>query len=901
MGIRSTPPNVLGARATNRRPPDTLSEAQRLYREGRSRSLADARFDEDSLERADRTRLEIVKAMAQFDLGEVTSSLARLGSVVGDEANDPASRFEACLALFLRVSDFEAPDDLLPYLTDLRQLSALSGNARSLASLHLAVARLEGLRGLFPDAHRHLRLSRRLASLGDDQALACTLDLVEGSLECLSGNLLRSKALGERGYQLAEDAKFSKYVLGFSTNLSVLALYMGQSGRARQHLDAIVPAASELTYVRFGALDTLAQVELYDSQTKQCAAAIERCRVTASLDRLPARSWYDLAHQVTRCSYHEYLGDWDHIVEIVDEAGPEVARRQYKTVHTSLLCAKARALAHLGRYDQADAELATAVRICPRSAVDPLIVLEASKGLCATLQGESRAGAIHFDRALAGCQAIGHRYHEKWIRTIRDRATRRGQIAVPPRPPLDTTEAALILNDVATVLGAGHSIELMAHRATSVIENTGMRSRVTIDRESNCEYQADPSASWEATSDGSVQIRLRGSDQRIDIRIAQVRSIEEFSLLKNLADIVQAGVSRTTNTEHEDADQNLWPLAVVATDDDAVFRSPRMIELLKIAMKLASTDLPVLITGETGTGKEIFARLIHENSRVRRGPFVPFNCATVPRDLVESQLFGHRRGAFTGANESFAGLIRSAEKGTLFLDEEGDLDLGTQPKLLRFLESGEIQPLGELRPQRIGVRLVAATNANLETLARDGRFRQDLLYRLGTVLVLPPLRERKDEIPALASFFLARSAAECGRTGVKLADEFVAALLLYDWPGNIRELANEIRRAVALADDGQTLGAQHLAPVIARLWQARPEAGRPTADPAAGIQVRLDQTLAQAISELEERFIAHALQSTGGRVAEAAQLLGLSRKGLFLKRRRRGLARTIDETTAAEG
>jgi DNA-binding NtrC family response regulator len=622
-----------------------------------------------------------------------------------------------------------------------------------------------------------------------------------------------------------------------------------------------------------------------------------------SSHRLPSRSWYDLAHQITRCSYHEHMGDWESIVAIVDDAEPEVARRQYKAVQASLLCARARALAHLGSHDQAEAALETAIRACPRSAVDPLIVLEASKALCATLRGDTRDGAIHFDRALAGSEAIGHRCHARWITAIRDRVTRQGHIAVPRRLDIETTAAALVLNDVATILGAGHAIDLMAHRVTSLIESTGLRTRVTVEREGNCEYQPDPSANWEATSDGSIRIRLRGSDRRIDISVSKVRSIDEFSLLKSLADIVQAGVNRTAETEHEGSDQNLWPLATVATDDNTVFRSPRMIELLKIAMRLASTELPVLITGETGTGKEIFARLIHENSRAKRGPFVPFNCATVPPDLVESQLFGHRRGAFTGASESFAGLIRSAEHGTLFLDEVGDLDLAAQPKLLRFLESGEIQPLGELRPRRVGVRLVAATNANLESLARQGRFRQDLLYRLGVaVLVLPPLRERKDEIPALASFFLAKSATECGRTGVKLADDFLAALLLYDWPGNIRELANEIRRAVALADDGDVLGARHLAPDIARLWQARTELDAPSATPPVpGIHVRLDQTLAQAVSELEERFIEHALQSTGGRVAEAAQLLGLSRKGLFLKRRRRGLVPRQDQPDAAEG
>jgi DNA-binding NtrC family response regulator len=296
-----------------------------------------------------------------------------------------------------------------------------------------------------------------------------------------------------------------------------------------------------------------------------------------------------------------------------------------------------------------------------------------------------------------------------------------------------------------------------------------------------------------------------------------------------------------------------------------------------------------LITGETGTGKEILARIIHEASRVRRGPFVPFNCAATPRDLVESQLFGHRRGAFTGATDAFPGIIRSAEHGTLFLDEIGDLDHSVQPKLLRFLESGEIHTVGEPRPHRVTVRVIAATNTDIAREIQAGGFRRDLFYRIGaTALSLPPLRERKDEIPALAALFLARYAYEVGRTGLRLGDDFIAALLLYDWPGNIRELANEVRRVVAMADDGETLGCARLAPDILQRWNERPmQAAVSGAGPL--VHIRLDQTLARAVRELEEQFIDHALAATAGRVTEAAGILGLSRKGLFLKRRRRGM------------
>jgi len=380
--------------------------------------------------------------------------------------------------------------------------------------------------------------------------------------------------------------------------------------------------------------------------------------------------------------------------------------------------------------------------------------------------------------------------------------------------------------------------------------------------------------------------------------VAGRQTLEEMSLLKSVADIAQIAVTRTTDTEHEDDEQNLWPRANVETDDDAVFRSPRMVELRKIAIRLAETEIPVFITGETGTGKEIFARLIHDHSKHRRGPFVPFNCSAVPRDLMESQLFGHRRGAFTGAGESFPGVIRAAERGTLFLDEIGDLDLASQPKLLRFLESGEVHALGDLRAQRVPVRIVAATNASIEDAMRTGRFRRDLFYRLGVAqLALPALRERKDEIPALVSMFVSKSARECGRAGITIGDDFVAALLLYDWPGNIRELVNEIRRVTAMATDGAALTAAMLSPAIAAGWNARPV--RQFAGAASdGFFVRIDQPLARAIDQLEEQFIEHALRSTGGRVADAANLLGISRKGLFLKRRRRGLVPMADASGA---
>jgi DNA-binding NtrC family response regulator len=651
----------------------------------------------------------------------------------------------------------------------------------------------------------------------------------------------------------------------------------------------VLEAAGEISYVKLAALDNLALVELSDGHLDECRALLLQCNESAFDTKLPARSWNDLANDTTRCAYFEARGDWPQVIAIADAADPELTRRQFKAVRTSLLCAKARALARLGKHPAADATLATAIRTCPRGAVDPLIVLEASKALCFSLRGDASKGAVHYDRALAACRAIGHRYHESWIerdRTEVARATRE-TIAVERRDR-DLTETTLLLNDVATILGAGHSIDLLAHRIAAILQATSMNPRVEVRNESGCEYRPVPTSSWHIEPNGTFRIRLRGSDRRVSIHVRDAHSIEEITLLKSLADLTQAAVHRTADTESEDDEQNLWPRALVQDGDDTIFRSPRMVELLRVAMRLASTDLPILITGETGTGKEVIARLIHQHSKVKRGPFVPFNCSAMPRDLVESQLFGHRRGAFTGAMDSFPGVIRAAERGTLFLDELADLDPATQPKLLRFLESAEVHPVGDIRPQRVSVRVVAATNADLDELVAQGRFRRDLFYRVGVArLELPPLRDRKDEIPALASLFLDRYSRECSRTGLRPGDDFLAALLLFDWPGNIRQLANEIRRVVALAADGQRLAAADLAPEIVEAWNARPTAA--TGAPQPGVHVRLDQPLAQALAELEKRFIEHAMDSSGGRVADAAQLLGISRKGLFLKRRRQGL------------
>jgi DNA-binding NtrC family response regulator len=331
----------------------------------------------------------------------------------------------------------------------------------------------------------------------------------------------------------------------------------------------------------------------------------------------------------------------------------------------------------------------------------------------------------------------------------------------------------------------------------------------------------------------------------------------------------------------------LWPADTLETDG-GLWVSEQMTELLSIAKRIAPADISVLLTGETGTGKEVLARAIHRASGRATKPFVPFNCTAVPREMLESQLFGYRKGAFTGAHDGFEGIIRAAAGGTLFLDEIAEIGPELQPKLLRFLETHEVHGLGEAQPVKVDVRVIAATNGDLETLVADGRFREDLFYRLNVVrLRLPPLRERREEIPPLIDHYLRKVADEQKKGRIALDDETLEFLVLYAWPGNVRQLVNEISRIVAFAEPDSTITPALLSPEI----QASRRTVRVLPGDEPEIRVRLDQPLNDAVEAIERVMVLRALDRARGNYENAAKLLGISRKGLFLKRRRWGMQR----------
>ena len=317
-----------------------------------------------------------------------------------------------------------------------------------------------------------------------------------------------------------------------------------------------------------------------------------------------------------------------------------------------------------------------------------------------------------------------------------------------------------------------------------------------------------------------------------------------------------------------------------------IHSSPAMTRLVEEVHKIRSSDVTVLVTGESGTGKELVARAIHALSSRREKVFVPFNCTAVPKELTEGYLFGYRRGAFTGAVRDSDGVIRAAAGGTLFLDEVGDLPIDAQPKLLRFLQEGEIQPLGEQRPIKVDVRIIAATNTDLEEMVAQGRFREDLYYRLNVIrLRVPPLRERRSEIPTIVNYYTNHYAAKFGRKDIQISPPAIDLLMVANWPGNVRQLCNEVQRLVARAEDGLVIGAEHLSPELRRMSSpVAPASVTPIASIGATATVPLQNvTLAEALAEVERRMIAAALRKHNGNISRAARELGLTRRGLYLK------------------
>jgi two-component system response regulator AtoC len=373
------------------------------------------------------------------------------------------------------------------------------------------------------------------------------------------------------------------------------------------------------------------------------------------------------------------------------------------------------------------------------------------------------------------------------------------------------------------------------------------------------------------TAHGSEKIAVRAVRSGAYEYVTKPFDVDEMSVVLDRA--LEARALRTENRRLQ---------IERALGRRVVGRSPPMQRLLSLIARIAPRDIPVLVRGETGTGKELVAALLHAGSRRAERPLVRFNCAAIPGELAEAELFGHAKGAFTGATQARRGFFGKADGGTLVLDEIGELPLAIQAKLLRVLQDGEIQPVGTGAVERVDVRVIASTNRDLDAEARAGRFREDLYYRLAFVeLVVPPLRDRRGDIPELVAEFVRRYADKFEVRDARFSPELVERLTNAEWPGNVRQLESCVARIVALSGDEEVIGPEAL---DASAGSSPPAAAGMAAasGPEAG-------SLYQQLEAVERSIVAQMLTTTSGNQSEAARRLGISRTALIDRMKKYGL------------
>lgn len=378
---------------------------------------------------------------------------------------------------------------------------------------------------------------------------------------------------------------------------------------------------------------------------------------------------------------------------------------------------------------------------------------------------------------------------------------------------------------------------------------------------------------------GNAEIHDAVRAMRAGARDFLIKPIDAKGLEEALANVL--GASAITPPPSSESDPVTWRDRVAPW---LLGNDPAMLPVFATLSQVADTSCTVLITGESGTGKELVARSIVAGSARARSAFVPVNCAAIPPSLVESELFGHARGAFTGATSARAGRFAQADGGTIFLDEIGEMELGVQAKLLRLIQDGELYPVGEEVPQKIDVRILAATNRKLESEVAAGRFRADLFWRLNVIPVeLPSLRQRMLDLPALSEHFVIRANEKNRRHVAGIDAEAMKILKRHTWPGNIRELENLIERLVIMRGNG-VITVADLPPALRAIRDSSPSVPVVPDLPDEGTDLRA------MLEQVEERMIAEALERTGGNKNRAAELLGLNRTTLVEKLRRRRIA-----------
>ena len=770
--------------------------------------------------------------------------------------------------------DRGAVDVSTALLREARDAAIRAGDIHVTVFLHQSVSMLEGQLGRLDEGIRHCDIADSLLNNAPNTWLKGTNQVNRGCLAALSG---RYEAATQHLLDARADlTRCGVRSGGAENNLAHCYIVTGQFKKAAEIFEQIIRSSNTRRLAFLGALEGLARLRLAEGDLNGCAEALttfyKRAETYPELTNSYNTRW-------AAVTMGRLLLSEDKCTEALT-----LVRTVEQQLEMTIADVPLQAALHL--------IAAQAAAKCNNFPETSRRILEAHRRGAATLaelqapyyftcsaavnNASSRIAVQMRERALALWKS--QKVVASPLGIAADNGTNQGMRASAiPRSAADAVDA------VARTFELAYSPTLLSVELLRVLRAVDCSDTLELVETSET---IEPGIS---ISKNRIEIPLGSKPtKRMALRAELPTEPEKAVLFAAVARIAEAAVALQDAREDERRRAALWPTYTPEIEAGALFLADEMQTLLATGRRVAPTNVPVLITGETGTGKEVLARAVHAYSNRAKASFLPFNCTSTPRDMLDSQLFGHRRGSFTGAIENFQGIIRGATGGTLFLDEIGDMALEVQPKLLRFLESGEVHPVGETQPVRADVRVIAATNANLDALVTDGRFREDLFYRLNIVhLHIPPLRERRIEIPALAHHYLERYGLEYSKGSLRLAEETMEYLVLYRWPGNVRQLANEMRRVAALCEPGAVVMPEHLSPTIAASRRTVPASERGL-DPIE-VVVRLDQPLAAATEHLERTMLQHALKECGGRMEETAARLGLSRKGLYLKRQRLGI------------
>ena len=837
-----------------------------------------------------RSQAEWILGLTCWRAGDMASALLHTNAALrlAQESRDTGLIAWSSLHVFRLMIDSGAQDAIMASLTEVRRHVARAALPHITIYLHNCVAVLEGQIGHLDEARRHLDIAQSLLDRHPNAWLEGSLRVHRATIAYARCEFQEATVHFKAAQQCAKRSGHQQQGLAADTSLGFLEFLTGNFHNARKMLSDILMNADTLS-VRLGTADGLARLYLALNELDRCDETLRFIEGHVLNHPELASVFYVRWAPLSRARLLIKQKNYAEALTWFTSTRQQAERIGDVPLEAAARLGSAHARARAGDYCSSSRHLMSAetLNITQIPELQPQYYYGSSlvlRGLDTPLQTQLRDRALRVwaDQGVVSVRLEMDDGPSSGVEAAGVRAAR------SPKGP----SAERVADSLAAFSDLAHRPRLLGEEMVSAIRELRCSPDVKI-------VETRGNGEPPQSADDIIAVPL-GSAQKAQITLV-CRVPDEPVKAILLADVLRIGraaLALERAREEERSRAALWPAPPVEEQAGALFLTEEMQTLLATARRIAPTTVPVLITGETGTGKEVLARTIHAYSSRAAKTFLPFNCSSVPKDMLDSQLFGHRRGSFTGATDHFPGVIRAAAGGTLFLDEIGETTLDVQPKLLRFLESNEVHPIGEGQPVRTDVRVIAATNADLDALVAAGRFREDLFYRLNIVrLHVPPLRERRVEIAALAHHYLQKHAQEYRKGQLRLAEETMEYLVLYRWPGNVRQLANEMRRMAALAEADAVLMPEHLAPDIAASRRTIPPSER-TLDPTE-IAVRIDQPLPAAVQHLERAMIQHAIRVTGGRMEETAALLGVSRKGLYLKRLRYGLE--PPESAAASG